>query len=498
MSGTPSDPRDLVFSVKDQSIDLDRRTGKSAFGVLVYSALKFGLALGTTAILARLIPPANHGLVALALPAVLIATDLSDFGLAHAITQMREVTHALASSLFWVNVILGALLTTVVFLLGVPAAVFYGTSDVTWVFWALSPYVFLTVLTTQYVAMLRRRMQIILIERIFFAATLASTATVLILAWCGFGISALIAQLLVQQGLTFILLVIVTKWRPSGPHVLRTTPLREALSFGGYLAAERLLNNLTRNLQISLAGRIYGQTAAGLYYRAEGIALMPERRIVTPLAAAFLPALSRLQDDAEGTRRMVRRQSSRTNILLVPIGAVLVCCPDFVVSFLLGPAWVEAEPIMALLGVMTSTAFINNMLVWSIVASGNAKLLFRSRVLIAVLSAAAILAASPFGFVPMTAAYVLANSTLPLLIMGFCVGRFTHIGLPTVISCLLEFALTFVSLICIGFAMRWILSASTWVEAFLTIAVMGGAVLVRVIFEVSLRDDIIKIVRRVV
>jgi O-antigen/teichoic acid export membrane protein len=496
MSNAPHDPRDLAFSVENQEKNLSQRTGKSALGVLVYSALKLVLALGTTAILARMIPPSSHGLVALAVPAVLVATGLSDFGLAQAITQKRHVTHALASSLFWINVILGATLTITIFLLGIPAAWFYDAPDVVWVFFALSPYVFLTVLTTQYIAMLRRQMKIVIIERAVFAATLISTAVALFLAWLGFGVAALVAQLLVQQALTFVILVIVTRWRPSGLNVLRTTPLRDALSFGSYLAAERLLNNLTRNLQLTLVGWAFGQSAAGLYYRAETIAVMPERRVVSPLSAAFLPALSRLQDDAEGMRRMIQLQSSRTNILIVPIGAILVCCPDFVVSVLLGPAWEGAQPIMRLLGVLTAAALLNNLLVWVMVASGSGRELFRGRVVIAALSAAAIIAASPFGLLPMTAAYVLANSVIPLVVMGLCVGHFTPVGLKTVRNCLVELGLWFGVLTGVGLTVRGMLGFPPWVEFVVVAIIFVTAIVMRAFIDRSLRDSVIRIVRR--
>jgi PST family polysaccharide transporter len=493
-----SDPRDALFDVSHLQKDLGARTGRSAVTVLLFSAFKLVLALGTTAVLARLIPPAEHGLLALAIPAVLIAAGLSEFGLAQAVTQRREVTHRLASALFWVNVALGASLAALVFAAGSWAADFYDTPEVTAIFRILSPYVFLAVLTTQYMALLRRQMRVAVIERCNTGATIVSALVAIGMAWAGYGVEALVTQLLLVQGLTFVFLVWATGWVPSGPGSLRGQPLREVLSYGGFLAAERVLNDLSRNIQLTVIGRLFGTVDAGLYYRADTIAQMPQRRVLSPLSAAFIPALSRLQDDAVALRAMLRRQISRSNLIVVPLGAVLTGLADVFVRILLGPDWMEATPILALFGVFVATAAAQSCMAWTLVSVGASRALFLFRLINTPMILACVLVAASLGFdvVGVTAAYVGAAAIFGVLHLSFWVMRASPIGRPDILACLGDtFAM---ALVLIGAAagMRWLLDLSIWAEGGLTLALIIGLTLARGLGRADTRADILKLARR--
>ena len=72
---------------------------------------------------------------------------------------------------------------------------FFNQPDVRIIFWVLSPYVFLSVLNTQYIALLRRRMQIKLLETCIFYATLIASCAAIAVAWMGYGVTGLIVQL---------------------------------------------------------------------------------------------------------------------------------------------------------------------------------------------------------------------------------------------------------------------------------------------------------------
>lgn len=492
------DPRDLVFDVTHLRDGLGARTGRSAVTILLFSAFKLVLVLGTTAALARLIPPREHGLLALTIPLVLIAAGLSEFGLAQAITQRRHVTHALASALFWVNVALGAVLGAIVFFAGSPAASFYDAPEVAIIFKALSPYVFLSVLTTQYMALLRRQMRVKVIEWCNTVATILSAAVAILLAIAGYGIEALVVQLLLVQGLTFVFLVGATRWIPSGPQALRQQPLGEILSYGGFLAAERVLNDMSRNIQLTIIGWLFGTVDAGLYYRADTISQMPQRRILSPLSAAFIPALSRLQDDDLALRAMLRRQISRSNLLLVPLGAALTGLADIFVQILLGPDWIASAPILAVFGVFVATASTQSCMTWTLVATGHSRQLFIFRLINTPMILICVLISiyADSGVVGVTAAYVGASSIAGLLHLSIWMIYFSPIEKNDILACLGD---TFsMGVIMIGGAtiIRSITNLSLWAEGGLTISFIIVVTIIRGLVWADTRADVLKIIRR--
>ena len=489
MTQTP-DPRDAIFDVSNLSADLGRQTGRSAASVVIFAILKLFIAVGATAIMARLVPPAEQGLVALAIPFVLIAVGLSEFGLAQAITQMPHVTHRLASTLFWVNVALGLTLTLIIAGAGSFAAQFFDEPRMAMIFWVLSPYIFLAVLTTQFMALLRRRMQIRLLESCVFYATLIASCLALIVAWLGYGVAALITQLLAQQALTFVMLAVVAGWRPSWPWGLELSRAKQALSFGGFLAAERILNDTMRAVQITLIGRLFGETGAGLYYRTETFALMPQRRLVSPLSAAFIPALSRLQDNAEAFRTMLAQQITRGNMLLMPIGAFFCACPDMVVAILLGPAWTDAVPILAWLGVLALTGLALSCLAWALVAAGQARALFVFRLCSTALIVIALAISYQDGLIAVVRAYVIAFAILSLPLLCVFVVRTTALSTRDLTQIIGQMALFGAALLGAGFGMRWMLDTHMTVEALASATAIAGVIGLRLLGDPDLRRDI--------
>ncbi|MEL6641146.1 MAG: oligosaccharide flippase family protein [Pseudomonadota bacterium] len=485
-----SDPRDAYFDVTGLTEDLGRRTGRSSAAVVFSALLKLMIALVTTAILARLVPPELHGLVATAVPFVLIAVGLSEFGLAQAITQMPHVTHRLASTLFWVNVALGLTLTLLIIAIAPVAGDLLGQAQSSVIFIVLSPYIFLSVLNTQYIALLRRKMRIVVIERCVLIATVLASLMAIIVAWMGYGIAALIVQLLAQQGLTFVGLALVTGWVPSRPHRAGLAQARGALAFGGFLAAERLLNDATRAFQIGVIARSFGAFDTGLFYRTETFALMPQRRLVSPLSAAFIPSLSRLQDDADGFRKMLMHQVSRGNVILVPVGAFFCTCPDLVVAVLLGEAWMGAVPILRWLGVNVLFGLTLSCFAWALVAAGRSRDLFTFRLCSAALIVVAILAFAPYGLLPMVQAYVVAAGIISVPLLALFVVRATPVTRADVVRSLGQTLGLSLALIGTGWALRALFSASMAWEGLIVSAAFVCLIGGRVLFDPILMRDL--------
>ena len=102
-----------------------QRAGRAGRLVLIIAAFKLVAHLASTIILARLVPPEEFGIAALAMPVVLIAISLSQFGLVEPIVQRPVITHTLVNSLFWANMALGVGFGGLVALLAWPAAATY-------------------------------------------------------------------------------------------------------------------------------------------------------------------------------------------------------------------------------------------------------------------------------------------------------------------------------------------------------------------------------------
>ncbi len=494
-SDPSSDPRDAIFDVSAMHKDLGRKTGRAATTILLFALLKLVIVLGTTLILARFVPPEQQGIFALAIPAVLIAAGLSEFGLAQAVVQRDTVTHRLMSTLFWVNVGLGILLMGVVMLLAGPAVQFFDQPAVWYVFIGLAPYVLFMVLTTPYVAILRRQMNIKLIESSNLVALIVSSIMAIVTAVMGAGLWALVIQMVMNPALTFLYLLIVVKWVPSRPWAANFSEAKDALAFGGFLAADRLLNEFVRNIQIIIIGRYFTGAQVGLFYRSQTFALMPHRRIGVPLSGAFVPSLARLQNDAAGFRDMFIRQITRANLIIVPIGLMFCLCADAVVRILLGPDWAEAAPILAWLAVLPMTAMLLAGTNWTLVACGKTKQIFYFGIFNAILVTASLYTAAQFGLIELVATSVMVPTFISLPALMALSVRLTPNTGGTFWDIISGEALFVAVALSLGFVLRSWLDWSAIPESLLVGVLVVGLMAARIWLSPKLSHDITRLLK---
>ncbi|MEM9433439.1 MAG: oligosaccharide flippase family protein [Pseudomonadota bacterium] len=495
MSLQGSDPRDAVFEIPQTIAGLGAKTGRSASLILAFSIFKVCLTLLTTAILARYVAPTEHGLFALVIPVVLIASGLSEFGLSQAVVQRPKISHALVSTLLWVNLSLGLLLGLGVAALGGMAARFYDQPDLPVLFRMLAPYVVLVVLNTQLTAILRRQFRLGLIEAIGLAATVFASGAAVWAALLGWGAAALVVQLLLQPLASFLALAFVVGWRPSPPWHMSLSLARGALSFGGYLAAERLLGEVMRNLQLIIIGRHFSEVAAALFHRSQAIAQMPQRRLGAPLLGAVLPALSRLQDNGGAFEGMFFRIVSRSNFVLMPFGCLLIVLPDVVVLSLLGPLWADTIPLVQLLGTLPIFAMTLTCLATALIACGRARELFYFRVVSVVLLGLSLAISLRFGLYAMVASYLFTLVFLSGGILLSVVSRYTPLGFGGLLSFVSLEAVHALFPCVLGLCARYFVELRLFEEALLGLIAIGGALLLRIGFSPSLRGDIARVIK---
>lgn len=327
--------------------DLKGRSLRGGVVTLGGQAVKFGLGLISTAVMARLLRPQDFGLLAMVTAITAFVHLFKELGLSNATVQRSQVTHAQVSLLFWVNVALSLAVTIVVLALAPVIAWFYHEPRLFWITICLAPNFIFSGLIVQHLALLRRQMEFRALAIRDMVAMATGITVGISLAWLGFGYWALVAVVVTTNLVGCLLIWTICGWRPSA--FRRGVGARAMFAFGGNLTAFNVLNYLTLNFDNILIGRVLGSRALGFYTKSYGLLMLPIAQINMPMASVMLPGLSRLQNDPPEYAKLFVTAVRTIALVTVPMVVFSFFLSQDIVLVLLGRKWLPVAPVFRLM-----------------------------------------------------------------------------------------------------------------------------------------------------
>jgi O-antigen/teichoic acid export membrane protein len=423
--------------------DIERRTARGGAFTVIYQVGKQAVGVAETAILSRLITPADSGLINMVVIVAGFITLFNDLGLSAATIQRQRLTQPQVSTLFWINVAMGAMLGLVMAALAPVLAWFYNDPRLIWLTATIALGFVFGGVTVQHRALLKRRMRFDTLLWIDTATTIVGTVVTIGLAamlppdlryW------ALAIGMLVQGPVEIVGLWISCAWRPSRP--AWAEDLRPMLAYGGNLTGYRIFNYFARNTDNLLIGRFFGAAALGLYAKAYGLLLLPLRRISQPFSTVALPALSRLNDDPARYRTFYLQMSAIICLLTMPLIAFMIGSADWIIGIVLAPEWAGVATLFALLGISGLIEPFSTTTGWLFMSQGRTREQLYWGFANSALMVGAIVAGMPWGPVGVATAYGVTGLLIRTPLLFWVVGRQGHVGVADLYRGTAPFALT--------------------------------------------------------
>ena len=159
----------------------------------------FVLRIGSTAILARLVLPAEFGLVMMVMAVTAIADQFRDLGLSSATVQRKDISHEEVSNLFWVNFMAGVVIALIVCAISPLVSLYYKESRLTVLTCVLAMNFIWSGLMVQHQSLLTRQLKLGYTSGIRLASSFLSTLLAVFLAWKGMGCWALVWREVVRS-----------------------------------------------------------------------------------------------------------------------------------------------------------------------------------------------------------------------------------------------------------------------------------------------------------
>lgn len=326
-------------------------------------------------VLARLVGPADFGIVALGASLAGLAAVLGDFGLSMAALRAPSLDERQRSNLFWTNAAVGALASALVVLIAHPFAAAFDDDRLVTVLLLLAPAFFLRSASAQFRVELNRSGRLGRLALTELTGDLSGLAIAVVVAILGGGYLALALQGTLAAAVTFLLALVLTPWHPGLPR--RGAEMRGLLAFGGNTFLVHALNYVSTNVGTVMIARTATDQVIGFFNRATQLVNLPIDQVITPLTRVVIPHLADASGPAEIERRLTRFQT----LLSYPAFAYLslfVATARPSIEVVLGPAWSDAAVFVPILAVGAVFQTLGYPQYWAFVTTGRSAILLAS------------------------------------------------------------------------------------------------------------------------
>jgi O-antigen/teichoic acid export membrane protein len=350
--------------------DLKRKTARGALVSTLGQASNFVFRIGSMMILARLLSPADFGLVAMVTACTGFLSLFRDCGLSMATIQRPTITRSQISTLFWINLVVGVILAIACVVAAPLLTVFYQEPRLFWVTVATGTGFIFNGAAAQHRAVLQRELQFTTLTVVDLLSLLVSIAVGIGMAWAGLGYWALVGMAVSVPVVGALLLWAAGPWIPGLPG--RDAEVLSMIQYGGNVTLNSVIVYIAYNLDKVLVGRFCGAEVLGIYGRAFQLINLPTDNLNFTIGQVAFPALSRIQNNPERLRSYFLKGYGLFLSLVMPITIGCGLFAEDIVRVFLGPKWAAAVPIFRLL---TPTILVFALLYpmgWLMMATGQA------------------------------------------------------------------------------------------------------------------------------
>ena len=303
-------------------------------------------------VLARMLSPDEYGLIGICLIFNTVLSGIVDSGFSNALIRKKDCTDVDYNTMFVTNLTISIVLYALLFVSSPLVSQFFNRYELTSLIRVTGLVLLANALSITQITILTKRIDFKTKTKASLVSAVASGIIGIAMAFMGFGVWALVGQILSKQILYTICLWVLNKWWPSFTFSLKS--FHYMWGFGWKLLVSGLLNNIWNQLYQVVVGKFYSPATLGQYTRGQEYASIFSSNLTNIIQRVSYPVLSEIQDDkhrmVDGYRRVIKMTMFVTAICMISLGAVaepLIYC-------LIGPQWHEAATYLPLICISMS------------------------------------------------------------------------------------------------------------------------------------------------
>ncbi len=400
----------------------DKLINRVATGVAWSTAEKLCsmlLQMVVSIVVARLLVPEDFGVMAILTFFTAVALVVVDSGFSQTLLRKEAPTDDDYKSVFVFNLAMSAVLYIVVVALSPLLARYYDLAVIT----KITPVLFLLLplnaLGIIQNTKLSREFRFGVLSRINFLASLIAGITAIVVAICGGGVWALVAQRLVMMGVRALLLWWRGDWKGEGS--FSGSAWRDMAPFSFRLMSTDIVAATYNNIAQLFIGKIYSADTLGYFNQAQKIKDLPVQSAVQSVQSVTYPALAKIKNDTEKFAESFRKVLLINIFVMAPVAVGMSAVAEPLFRVLLGEKWLPTVPyfeVIALAGIF----YPLSMVAYNVLkVHSNGAIIFRLELLKKAIMTAVLALTIPHS--TMAIAYGLVAMTLVEFFVNFAATR---------------------------------------------------------------------------
>ena len=417
---------------------LKEKTAKGLLWGGVSNAIQQLLNLFFGIFLARLLTPADYGMVGMLSIFVLLASALQESGFISALANRQEVKHEEYNAVFWFSTLMGLALYLLLFACAPLIADFYGKPELI----PLSRVLFLGFLIsssgTAHNAALFKNLMVRQKATAQIVGLCVSGSVGITLALHGMAYWGIAIQSVSYIATSTSLFWYFSPWRPSWHIDFR--PLRGLIGFSSKMLATNMVTHLNNNLFTVLLGRLFSPAEVGHYTQASKWSYMGYSLVTGMVGSVAQPVLAQVADDADRQRKVFRKMLRFTAFVSFPSMLGLALIARELIVLAVTDKWLPCVPILQMLSLWSAFLPIQQLYSHLIVSRQKSNIQLWNTLMLSILQLLTLWLTHPYGIPVMVMAYVGLNIAY-LLVWHSYVHQAIGLRLTEVLRDVLPFAL---------------------------------------------------------
>ncbi len=322
-------------------------------GVLYTALAKYSnivISIIITAILARLLTPAEYGIVAIVMVFITFFTYLADFGIGPALIQNKELDKEDIESIFSFSIMIAVALSALFYSVAGLISNFYSNPELLNIARWLSLSVLLFTLNVVPSALNKKELKFKQVGLISVAIQIAGGIVAVVLAFLGFSYYALIFRAIINGLFLFMgsyyLNPVKVRIR------IRWSSILKIWRFSTYQFLFNFINYFSRNTDNLLIGKYFGSAMLGYYDKAFSLMLMPVQNLTHVITPVLHPVLSDYQDRKDKIFHSFITLARLLTTIGFPLSVFLFFAGEEIIYILYGTQWTQSIPVFRLLAVI--------------------------------------------------------------------------------------------------------------------------------------------------